>query len=257
MTARLDGSEQTFVVVTLVPDLPGDFLVNSRTLRDFQQEVANKDPLIIQRGVSFQHVLVGSRRLIAHGGPSPVAGATYLACEPHQSGAGVFAAIADNRRPPEDAATSAFSRIRDEDLVLDVWSGLRFLARHARDRAAAGGHATVRVSLWPVTDRIPAVLVQDRGFGFEERLGRQEVTTEPVTTGAFDIDDLAEDGPPLVAATSYLVTGLIQHFGFPETLQMTSDGTIRTRYWNSQRYGPSVQRWATVAGVETTDETTQ
>ncbi|CAM5658164.1 MULTISPECIES: hypothetical protein [Streptomyces] len=130
-------------------------------------------------------------------------------------------------------------------------SGLRFLARHARDRAASGGNAAVRATLWPVTEETPAILVQNRSFGGS--LGHQ-IIKPPVATGAFDLDDLAEDGAPLVAATSALTTGLIQHFGYPETLQTTSDGTIRIRYWN-QGYSQRVQNWAEARNVQVTQET--
>jgi hypothetical protein len=44
------------------------------------------------------------------------------------------------------------------------------------------------------------------------------------------VDDLAGDGLVLIAATSVLATGLIQHFGFPEALQMTTDGVIGRDY---------------------------
>ena len=43
---------------------------------------------------------------------------------------------------------STASPILDEDLALDFWSGLRLLARHARDRA--GGTATVRATIVPL-----------------------------------------------------------------------------------------------------------
>ncbi|WP_328665232.1 hypothetical protein OG905_38940 [Streptomyces sp. NBC_00322] len=49
--------------------------------------------------------------------------------------------------------------------------------------------------------------------------------------------------------------GLIQHFGYPETLQMTTDGVIRSKYWDTRRYGPRVQEWATQAQVDTTQDT--
>lgn len=86
-------------------------------------------------------------------------------------------------------------------------------------------------------------------------LGSQQLTEPPQATSVFDIDDLAEDGPGLIAATSVLAAGLIQHFGYPETLQMTTDGVIRTKYWSSQRYGPRVQQWGTQAKVDITDDT--
>lgn len=248
---RLDVSDQTFVAITLVPDMAGDFVLNKKTLNEFEQEVHTKDPHVIQRGITFQNTSVGSRRLIAHGN-SNAATATYLACELHQSGAGAFAAFIDHRRTEQMGAPSTpISRIGDEDLVVGVLSGLRFLARHARDRAASGGNAAVRATLWPVTEETPAILVQNRSFGGS--LGHQ-IIKPPVATGTFDLDDLAEDGAPLVAATSALTTGLIQHFGYPETLQTTSDGTIRIRYWE-QGYGQRVQKWAEACSVQITQET--
>ncbi|KOV97443.1 hypothetical protein ADK65_25765 [Streptomyces sp. NRRL B-1140] len=258
LISRLDTGEQTYVVVTLVPDVNGDFALDTKAWRTFRQETIDKDLLVIPRGVTVRHVTVGSRRLIAHGGSEP-AKAKWIACELHQSGAGAFAAIAANRtdlaRPGQVDENTTASRIEDEDLVLDIWSGLRLLARHARDRSAAGGTATVRATIAPVTPDLPAELRHPRGFGGS--LGSHQVTEQPQATSVFDIDDLAEDGPGLIAATSVLAAGLIQHFGYPETLQMTTDGAIRTKYWSSQRYGPRVQQWATQAKVDLTDDTVE
>jgi hypothetical protein len=52
-----------------------------------------------------------------------------------------------------------------------------------------------------------------------------------VAVGVPNVDDLAEDGPPLVSATYSLASGLFQEFGHPEALQMTSAGEIRIKYW--------------------------
>ncbi|TJZ95308.1 AlbA family DNA-binding domain-containing protein [Actinacidiphila oryziradicis] len=253
---RLDGRYLTSVVVTLVPDLSGDFALDAKAMRQLQEELVGKDPRIVPRGSYYERVTVGSRRLIAYAGSSAVA-ATYLACELHKSGAGVYAAAVTDRRAngpgtrvPE---SDDVSRIDDEDIVLDIWSGLRFLARHARDRAAAGGNATVRVTLWPVSHRFPAELHHPRSYGGV--LGAHQALSPPVATDVFDIDDLAEDGPALVAAAAGLATDLIQYFGYPEVLQMTNDGRIRTKYWSRERYGPQVMAWAATAGVELTDET--
>lgn len=124
-----------------------------------------------------------------------------------------------------------------------------------RDRAAAGGNATVRATVWPVTDKLPAVLTHPRGFGsFENQLGRRQITALPVATGTFTLDDLADDAAPLAAATSALSAQVIQHFGYPETLQMSADGTIRRRYWSKQLYAAGVEQWVAAAGVDVTDE---
>jgi hypothetical protein len=154
----------------------------------------------------------------------------------------------DRRR---DDATA--SHLDDEDVVNMVWSGLRFLARHARDRAAVGGSAPARATVWPVSEQLPARLVHHRFHGVEEALGQHMLTSPPVAVGVFDIDDLAEDGPPLVSATYALATGVFQEFGHPEALQMTSGGAIRIQYWWRSR--PELTTWTSAAGVEVSNET--
>ncbi|MFD6925819.1 helix-turn-helix domain-containing protein [Streptomyces sp. NPDC059944] len=257
LIGRLDVSDQTYIVVTLVPDLSGDFTLNNQSMRTFREETIDRDLLVIPRGVAVRYVTVGNRRLIAHGGSEP-SRASWIACELHQSGAGSFAAIAANRSDLAQSSQSLStptSLIQDEDLVLDIWSGLRLLALHARDRAATGGSATVRATLTPVNLNQPAELHHPRGnFNIGAMLGSHQITEPPEATSVFDIDDLAEDGPGLVAATSVMAAGLIQHFGYPETLQMTPSGTIRTKYWSTQRYGPRVQQWATQSNVELVDD---
>ncbi|MER5436044.1 hypothetical protein [Streptomyces sp. NPDC002588] len=180
------------------PDKPGQGL-----LITFQQETRDKDLLVFPRGAHVRHVMVGSRRLIAHGGREP-AKASWIACELHQSGAGAFAAHRASLAPPgQEDETATVSRILDEDLVVDIWCGLRPLARHARDRAAAGGPATVSATICPVAPELPAELWHPRGHGdFGGQLGTHQTTETPRVTSVLDIDDLAENGSALIAATS-------------------------------------------------------
>jgi hypothetical protein len=126
-----------------------------------------------------------------------------------------------------------------------VAGGLRLLARHARDRAAAGGMATVRATVWPIDTDHPARLFHNSGFG--EGLGRQHLQHAPTSDGVFDIDDLATDGQPLLAATHALASRLFQEFGQPEALQLTAAGEIRTRYWHSR--SKEIVAWAGAVGV--------
>ncbi|MFM9494959.1 hypothetical protein ACKI1Q_15235 [Streptomyces galilaeus] len=52
LIGRLDLSDQTYVVVTLVPDISGDFTLDTKTLRTFQQETRDQDLLVIPRGAN-------------------------------------------------------------------------------------------------------------------------------------------------------------------------------------------------------------
>ncbi|MEU4497561.1 hypothetical protein AB0F96_30005 [Streptomyces sp. NPDC023998] len=56
-------------------------------------------------------------------------------------------------------------------------------------------------------------------------------------------------------AAEGLVASLVQRFGYPETLQMTTDGVIRSQYWDSRGYGSRVQELATQAKIDTTQDT--
>lgn len=161
LLARLDISELTYVAVTLVPDLGGDFTIDMRTMRAFQQEMVGCQPMVLSGGSSWQRASVASRRLVADGTMNDDAKSKWLACELHESGAGSFAAAVDQRRADVTA-----SQLDELSVVNVVWSGLRFPARHARDRAAAGGSAAARATVWPVSEEHPARLMHSRFHGF-------------------------------------------------------------------------------------------
>jgi hypothetical protein len=75
-----------------------------------------------------------------------------------------------------------------------------------------------------------------------------------VATAIADIDDLAQDGPALVAAVHTIVSELVQEFGRPEVLQVRRDGAVMGRYWDRAIF-PRVQTWAQDAGVEVVEGT--
>ncbi|MFD7320022.1 helix-turn-helix domain-containing protein [Streptomyces sp. NPDC059875] len=254
LVQRLDTSTTTFAVVTLVPDVAGGFTLDTKALKEFRDEVVHADPFGVPLGHTvWYRASVGSGRLVADDRMSGKGLATRLACELYESGAGSFAAIVANREAlAPNTEASSVSDVDDEYVFNALWGGLRFLARHARDRAAAGGNATVRASIWPVTPALQARLVQSRLF--RDQLGDQQTDHPPYASAVLDIDDLAEDGGPLIAATTVLANGIVQHFGQPEALQATTDGAIRIRYWHrdmQQRMRAATQKW----GIEVTEET--
>ncbi|MEV7181032.1 ATP-binding protein [Kitasatospora sp. NPDC093679] len=252
LVARLDGENETFVVVTLVPDVAGGFTLDTKALRHFREEVVNRDPYGVPRGLYWQRASVGTGRLVAdgsHKGPK----AKYLACELYESGAGAFAAVVDNRKTMRAGEEDAkVSRVDDETLVNAIWGGLRFLGSHARDRAAAGGNATIQATIWPVTPDLPAILAHHRGFA--DQLGDQQVDRMPHSSAVVAIDDLPQNGPALISAVAVLANGLVQHFGQPEALQVTTAGTIRFPYW-SQFIRQNIRTAAESAEIPVTQET--
>jgi len=243
---HLTAEKQAFVVMTLVPDLDGAFRVDAASLAEFQREIAGQDPLIVPRGIRWQRVGVRRGRLVADGSRDHALKMELLGCELYESGSGVFAVVVDFIKD-----TGTCFDIEDEVVVNAVASGLRFLARHARDRAAAGGQASIRATIWPMRPGESARVYQNRSGG--SYVGRP-VNIRPVADATVDLDDLADGGQPLLAATHILGTRLLQDFGVPEVAQLTSDGEIRRVYWQSG-WRELVVSWASEAGVSVTDDT--
>jgi hypothetical protein len=133
-------------------------------------------------------------------------------------------------------------------LVLGIAAALRTLGTHARDRAAAGGLANLRATLWPVGENKPVALVSNVGMR-NEPVGPAILRERPAVDAVADLDDLALDGPGQVAATYRLASGLYQEFGKPEAPLVTAVGGLRVRYWH-----PTAQKaltdWAAAGGVD-------
>ncbi|MEV4819301.1 AlbA family DNA-binding domain-containing protein [Micromonospora tulbaghiae] len=246
------ATDEMFLVVTLVPDLPGRFTVDSAALSAFQLSNAGQPPAAFGMRVrSFVRSTVRHRRLV--GAATSEANKPYSrgACELHENGSGVFATAVG---PRSGHPTGRPNLVDGPSLTVGICAALRFLARHARDRAAAGGLATIRATLWPVMSAfpggpvVPVKLVSSVGDPNEE-LGTDAVTESPVADMVADVDDLCDDGPALVAATYRLASELFQAFGAPEVPAITPDGAVRLTFWYRDQRA-YIAEWAKEAGVE-------
>jgi hypothetical protein len=244
-------------VVSLVPELAGELIVNRAALDMARDEMMGRPPLILSAGLSWQRVSIGPRRILADGNVDNSRRARYLSADLHYDGAGTFASfVLRNRRSRgvPNPAEPEIRQINDEMVVNGILSGLRFLARHARDRAGAGGSALIRAQLYPVSGQQPLVLTYDRGpaRGFGDSLGDRPLTEAgPLAERVAPLDTLAADGPDLTAAAYLLATDLFQQFGWAEAVQLTSDGQIRLPNWQTE-WQPEITEWATEAGIATT-----
>jgi Putative DNA-binding domain len=246
---RTDG--QIYLMLTLVPDLGGSFVLDTATAKAFQQQTAASSPLIANPGrLSWMRAGVGPGRLVAYGTHQTGRKAGRLACHLHRTGAGSFAA-ALARTDSSDRSSAA--EIGDDHLADALLGGLSFLARHARDRAAAAGSALLRTTIFPVSPEAPAQLMHGRSHGLWEALSEQQLTNAMPAVTVADIDDLAAGGPQLVAAAHRLGSGLVQGFATPEILQFSSDGQLRRPYW-SREVRPVLEKWAEAVSVEWTDD---
>jgi hypothetical protein len=242
LTGRLRTDDDTYVVLSLVPDLDGHLDVDTTTFREFQSTLSGANPLILGNSMRWSRFSVSAGRLIADGARDRSWRLAGMACALHRSGAGACAVPV---APLQPQGTS----INDEHLVNAAMSALRLLAQHARQRAAVSGRVALRATIVPITDDPPTRLIHGRNLGRASELGGVRPTTSPVATGVADVNGLARGGPRLVAATHVLVSELVQDFGCPEVLQVSRDGAIRGQHWDSTN-STAVRAWAEASGVE-------
>jgi hypothetical protein len=254
--SRLSTTEdQAWIVVSLVPDLAGSLVINQAVLSAARDELVGRQPLIMPAGLGWRRVSIGRRRILADGSLDNSRRTRFLSADLHYDGAGAFAAFVLGRRLSQVAPSTdepEARQIDDEMVVNGILSGLRFLARHARDRTAAGGNALIRAQLYPVGGQQPLRLTYNRGFG--DSLGDRIMTDAGAPPERVaPLDALAADGPDLVTAAYLLATDVFQEFGWAEAAQFTNDGTVRLRYWGQEWQAP-VTQWAATAGIATTQE---
>jgi Putative DNA-binding domain len=244
---RLDISDQPWVVVTLVPDLPGDLSLNSEVFTTFQQQITRQPATIVATGFSILRASVGRRRLLADGSRDDSPLARWVSLELHTDGSGVYSGCVLGAEPLGDGLGR---QIPDEGIVIAVMSGLLHLARHARDRAAAGGNALIRAQIFPISPERPTGLGHTR-HGFLDSRGARILTLPPqAAEAAAELDDLAQPGPMLAAASALLVDEIGQAFGVAEMGQLSRDGQLRRPYWGR----PDVITWAQQNDIEITDD---
>jgi hypothetical protein len=255
--ARLStANDQAWIVVSLIPDLAGEAVTDQAALNAARAELMDHRPLIMPSTLAWRQVTIGRRRLLADGAPSSSRPARWLSADLHDDGAGVFAA--DVLQPSSASAGSSADApeprlVAADAIVNSLLSGLRFLGRHARDRAAAGGNALVRAQLYPVSRQQPLELCQHRN-GFVNALGTQVMTDlGAVPERVAPLDALADGGPALVSAAYLLATDIFQGFGYAEAVQLTRDGKLRLPYWSAE-WQPHLQQWAADAGISTTQD---
>lgn len=249
--------DQVWIVVSLVPELPGDLVIDQSALIAARTELLGHAPMIMPTSLSWLRVSIGPRRLLADGTRDNSRMARYLSTDLHADGSGVFGAFVLSPRREElvsGTGEPVARRINDESVVNAILSGLRFLARHARDRARAGGNALIRAQLYPVDRQQPLELGYNRNV-FSDSLGNRLMTDAAAPSERVaSLDGLAIDGPDLASAAYLLATDVFQEFGWAEAAQLTRDGGVRLSYWNRE-WLPCVEKWAEAAGVSMSRET--
>ncbi|MFD8565176.1 helix-turn-helix domain-containing protein [Streptosporangium canum] len=253
------------LVVTLVPDLPGDLLLDGLKVRAFEEATRQEVVMVGGTIATFEAVSVAHRRLVAEvGANTPFAVRAQL----YTDGAATFTVHPTAIAP---AGSDNYTvRVLDAEIVSRTASALRYLARHARDRAAAGGAALVRIMLVADTHLHPAVSPQPeleslwpfdnpdfvryridlntttKIVGAERPLGTR-VSRLAFGESVVWLDDLADDGQPLARATAQLAGDLFQTYGVPENQQIRRDGTINVNAWGG--HWETIKQWVQACDI--------
>lgn len=237
---------EPWVLVSLVPDLPGDLPISPEAFEAFRSRTLLQPPTVVRSISDYQQTSVGQRCFLADDATQRGAKARYVALRLQSDGAGTFGHrlhhLGRNREGRGEGETIL---IWDELLVLSVISGLLHLGQHARDHAAAGGNGLARVVL--VRDGLPdpVEIGHTRFHGFAESRSTTAHAL-PITTTALSapLDDIATPGPALLAAAAALAGEIAQAFGIIELGQLTSTGALHRRYWTRDAWQGALVGWA-------------
>ncbi|GIH25115.1 hypothetical protein Aph01nite_34250 [Acrocarpospora phusangensis] len=261
MGSAPDAYPTPLLVVSLVPEAPGDLIIDNDSYRRFTEEIREQVVMVGNPAGQWPEAnqpSIGHRRLIA----SSAGSGLHRRAELHADGCGTFAVqfsdVADRREEGDKPVAVLDSRV-----VVWTAAALRYLARHAQQRAGASGLATTRASM--VTDasmhqaikvtnpaelRNAARLVElhtFKGWSSNTRpLGKESL---PFAAGSatFILDDLIEDGRSLAAAAAQLAGDLFQAYGAVEPLQVSREGTIRLDGWGPM--SREAKEWAAFASI--------
>lgn len=243
-----------WLVVTLVPDLPGHMIIDRSAFQGFQSRMNGRHPTLPGYELYYRRFRTGYRCLRADGGSArggnSESAAVWCAMEEHSDGSGMYAIrLVDlNARyaPPDGAGVIL---IDDESLAAGVLAGLESLSQHAWN-TGSGGMANVLARVWPVGPDRPTTLGHSREFGPSE-FG-PVITAEVATHSSHLLELLHPAGPDLVGAAAWILRDLTQGLGVAEVGQLDPEGTVRSRYW-SRPLMDGLAGWCESRGIPMSD----
>lgn len=262
LPSLLQDTHRIWLLLSLVPEARGQMLIDHTSFIALLKEHAGSSPLLwdATENQHWRRMAPASKRIRMDGTSTDRATgvADHLLAELYTDGSSVFAFQLGNLLPKEVEKSNPYVsdplyRLSDEQIALGLLSGLRMMARHARDNALTGGQALIRARIFPIDREHPTELGMTNIEEGSSRLGFVYLTgeSEPSEAAAW-IEDLAEDGPPLVSAAALLGDDIAQGFGMPECLQFTSQGCIYLDGWHSL-WQEKAAAWAEACGVECTN----
>ncbi|WP_329273300.1 ATP-binding protein [Streptomyces pseudovenezuelae] len=247
--------ERPHLLVTVVPDVPGEMRINQSSFTGYRDEILAAQPLIGAGTRLFRQVSVGPHRLTLEQRAGASDGdLAHL----YDDGSGIWAVPLPTRVDRDEDLTDRVRSLQGDVLAHRLMSALTFLAAHARDRCAVTGTATVEVDLVDGMYAHPYALPRPTlRPGQPARRESYPLTVEqvpPFPSGTHCaeaaqaeatalVDDLADGGTGMVQAASLLANQLVHTFGIPEAHCITAAGELRLAAWQSEQR-ETISAWA-------------
>ncbi|WP_328786095.1 ATP-binding protein (plasmid) [Streptomyces canus] len=233
------------ITITLTPDLPGAFPIDSASFNAFRAELSADELAFFGREV-FRSFGVGPRRFIASQSGTRSRHVAHF----HADGTAAWATegpvcLAFNQGA---GVTDTAESWNSDGVVLRVLSILRCLAGHAVIRAAASGTATARLTLDAGANQVACGLASNHTSSAHVVFSSTEQHAATGEAGVL-LDATAGGGAGLVQAAAALLADCYQNFGVVEAEQLTLDGRIKLPAWGP-RNRDVISRWAQQAVVE-------
>ena len=250
------ASDQLWVVVTLVPELPGSMDINAHAIQAVRQEFSGRYITPFERWLYPHTARAGRERIVITLEESGTDVERVGVTELHTDGAGCWALalydIGDDRTRRRQAELSGepedrHAMVSDEGVAEATIAAALILGEHASQRAGADGTGLLRLRIFWSPGELPKRIGigNHRGeFGASYNHGSRLLTIPPApadTTGA--LDEIASGGPDLLAILEAPLRVLAQSFGVAEVLQIDAAGQLRGNNWNRTRL-PEVRQWA-------------
>lgn len=246
--------DEPWLVMTLVPDLEGQMVVDRASLRQFQAATVGQAAQMPWYGVHWYQCGAGFRRLWAHGGQHGDESNGFLrwcAMELHSDGSGTYAMQLGDRANRPGQNESSEVHVDDEAIAATLLAGLERLGKHVWE-TGAGGQANVRVRIWVPQAGKRVALTHGRGSMGGYQYAPAVPPPLPVDASV-PMESLQPVGPEFVAAAALLLRDTAQSLNVPEVGQLATDGTVRRQYWGINIQNP-MRAWCEARGIDFTED---
>jgi len=246
--------DEPWLVVTLVPDLEGQMVVDRASLRAFQADMVGHAAQLPWYGLTWSQCGAGFRRLWAHGGQRGDESHGYIrwcSANLHSDGSASYAIQLGNRARLVDEGDESETHVDDEAIASTLLAGLEQLGTHAWE-CGAGGQANIRVRVWAPRNGKRIALTHGRGIMGGSTYAPAVDAPAPAEV-VVPLELLYPFGPDGVATAALLLRDVAQTLNVPEVGQLATDGTVRSRYWGNSVQS-SLRAWCNERGIRVTEE---